>query len=759
MFRTSDLEDKTMKGRALIVPICLLFLCSAAKAQQRIYGTVVKKSDHQPMTGAKVKLAGDSLSIHPVATTDSEGRFSFPALSPGNYSVTASADQFYSERVSLTLAPRAVQQVEFELTPLVNVQEQVTVQAVSKLLDETQAATITTIDRNQIDTLPVARRTQLTQIVAPFISSATASHDNLVHLRGNELSLNTFINGVSFFDNPHELFTPGLAPDIIQSVNVITGGFPAEFGNRFGGILDIVTRSGFDANNHGSLTIGGGTSLRNNLAVDFGGHTERFGFFLYAQAFETDRFLNTPEPHAFHDFGTGTRSFAQFDFRPAPDDAIRLLLTGDGTNFELPNTTEDESRRRDFFQRNREQTAVLSWDHVLSRSSALSTSLYERLATSRLLPTSDPVSIQAAGMRNDLTLGAKSDYSLFIGSRHVIKAGIDLMLLRLGENLSFDPREIEVEIEPFDFRQSKTGGQAAAYVQDQVRLASHLTANLGLRYDQYSLVTSGHALSPRINLAYAPGDGRTVFHFAYNRFFSPPPIENLLLSARLGFDGQPPRISRSNHFEAGVSRSILDKLVVRLTGYWRADRNSFETTELANVRVFAPTSFAKGKAYGLEFSTQLAEISRLGLSGYFSYTAQRAFQTGPVVGGFTVETVEAGERNPAAFDEIHTAVAGLTWREHHSGFWTMAALEYGSGTPAALRDSTGNEVSVRLPEFLVANFYFGVDLFRKERRNVSLQLNIENATDRIFRIAKESEFAPIQFSPPRFVSGSLKFRF
>ena len=50
-------------------------------------------------------------------------------------------------------------------------------------------------------------------MITPFVSSAVAGHDNLVHLRGNELSLNTFINGVSFYDNPHQLFTPGLAPE------------------------------------------------------------------------------------------------------------------------------------------------------------------------------------------------------------------------------------------------------------------------------------------------------------------------------------------------------------------------------------------------------------------------------------------------------------------------------------------------------------------------------------------------------------------
>jgi len=733
--------------------------CLAAAGQQRVTGIVTDKDSAHPISAASVKLEGEALAPERATTTDAEGRFSLSVLSPGLYTLTVSADKFYTEQLEFSLAPRATQQVRLELAPIAAVKEQVTVHAESRLVNEAESATATTLSVTQISALPTARKIQLTDIVTPFVSSAVGSHDNLVHLRGNELSLNNFINGVSFFDNPHQLFTPGLSPDIIQSVNVITGGFPAEFGNRFGGILDIVTKTGFDANNHGSLTIGAGDYLRDNVSIDYGGHTERFGYFFYGQAFQSDRFLNTPVPERFRDRGRGSRSFAQLDYRPGANDFFKLILTGDGTNFELPNATEDELRGRDFFQRNREQTALLSWEHIFDSSSAVSTSLYERLAGARLLPTSDPFSIQAGGLRNDITLGAKSDYSLFVGTQHAIKAGIDLALLRLREDFSFDPRDNEIEIEPFDFRGRKTGGQASFYFQDQFKPFKNFTANLGLRYDQYSVVTSAHAFSPRINLAYALNSGHTVLHFSYNRFFAPPPIENLLLSANLGFEGNPPRISRSNHFEAGVTRSVFERLVLRLTGYWRSDKNSFETTELANVRIFAPTTFDRGKAYGVEFSAQLSEIKRTGLSGYFNYTAQRVFQIGPVSGGFADEEVAPGQRGPAAFDQIHTGTAGLTWRERKSGFWASAALEYGSGTPAAFLNDLGEETSVRLPEHFVANFYFGVDLFRKERANLSLQFNVENATDRVFEIAKESEFTPIQFSPPRFLSGSLKLRF
>jgi outer membrane receptor protein involved in Fe transport len=70
--------------------------------------------------------------------------------------------------------------------------------------------------------------------------------------------LNTFINGVSFWENPHTVFSSGVTPDIIQTANVITGGFPAEYGNRFGGVIDVVTKSGLSMNNEGSVTLGVG---------------------------------------------------------------------------------------------------------------------------------------------------------------------------------------------------------------------------------------------------------------------------------------------------------------------------------------------------------------------------------------------------------------------------------------------------------------------------------------------------------------------
>jgi hypothetical protein len=274
-----------------------------ALGQQSIIGRVSSRVTNSPIAGASVKLESPGLAVSVTTVTDSDGRFRVTRIPPGEYTVTVSAPGFYPAAVTLTLVPRAVQPLEFELDPLARITERMEVRAAPLLLDEAQGASIALIESPFEQRLPLARRMHLPDLVSAFVSSAVAGHDNLIHLRGNELSLNMSMNGVSFVDNPHVYFTTGLSPDVIRSFTVITGGFPAEYGNRFGGILDVVTRSGFDEERHGAVTLGVSTRLRHTTAIEYSGHTERFGYFLYGSGFESQRFLNPPEPTAFHDLG------------------------------------------------------------------------------------------------------------------------------------------------------------------------------------------------------------------------------------------------------------------------------------------------------------------------------------------------------------------------------------------------------------------------------------------------------------------------
>jgi outer membrane receptor protein involved in Fe transport len=91
-----------------------------------------------------------------------------------------------------------------------------------------------------------------------------------VHIRGHEVALNPMINGVSFWENPHALFSGGLSPTVVDTANVMTGGFSAEYGNRFGGVVDIVTKSGSTLPGAGSLMVNAGQAGRRSASGEYG---------------------------------------------------------------------------------------------------------------------------------------------------------------------------------------------------------------------------------------------------------------------------------------------------------------------------------------------------------------------------------------------------------------------------------------------------------------------------------------------------------
>src|SRR5438045_9674524 len=99
---------------------------------------------------------------------------------------------------------------------------------------------------------------------------ASQSHDNFINVRGNEFSLHEFINGVSFLDNAQAQFSPGVSPQIFEAVDLMTGGFTPEYGNRFGGVLDITTRSGRSFNGHGDVNARGATVDNHHLNAYYG---------------------------------------------------------------------------------------------------------------------------------------------------------------------------------------------------------------------------------------------------------------------------------------------------------------------------------------------------------------------------------------------------------------------------------------------------------------------------------------------------------
>ncbi len=563
--------------RALRVLALSAASAAAAFAQQSIVGTVTDAVTAHPIQQASIRVVGRAMHVDHSVLSRLDGEFSVLNLPPGQLQVSITKDGYLTEQLALSLEPRQHVNLDVLLRPAVADHETIQVTGSVELLDPSRAQTAVSLSRSQLDRLPAAHQRDIPRLVAQLVPGAIVGHDNFIHLKGNELSIHQFIDGVAFLDNANMHFTPGSAPQVIESVNVITGGMAAEFGNRLGGVLDIVTKSG--RNFHGgSATLGGGTILARNAAFEYGMGRRKWDFYAFTSGFSDGRYLNPAQQREIHDLGYGSRSFLKLGYNPDDNDRLSLSVSASGANFELPNTTEELLAGRDALRRTREGSTILRWQRTLSPTALITTSLYNRYVSDRLAGTTDPVTPLGNAFRRTGTSGAKIDLLVNKG-RHMIKTGVEAVVYSLNEDLHFDPRDSpdehedevgqaafasraalpfrrppaisfspdaflgtalppvirsEAGLPPLDFRGRRRGGQGSFYIQDQFSPFRNFTVHAGIRYDRYSVVVTEDLWSPRIGLSYHIPKTGTVVRAIYNRYFVPPPLEYIQLGSALG---------------------------------------------------------------------------------------------------------------------------------------------------------------------------------------------------------------------------------
>src|SRR5437667_2382527 len=744
-----------MRSGCLRVAFLMLWITGAASAQSPNEGTV-RDSSGRPVPGASVVLQHEDGRTVATALGDSDGKFRLPPVGAGAYTLKVQAAGYYVSAYDFVLRPRQVLSLNVDLQKLAAVQQKVEVHANYLSVDPEKTGSSYTFTRRDLERLPEPLIESTNDLVNNLMPGASDSHDNFLAVRGTEFSLHEFINGVSFLDNTQPQFSPGVSPQIFETVDLMTGGFTPEYGNRFGGVLDITTRSGAELGGHGDLNFRGATVDNYDLNADYGGQIGKFGYYLFVDGFTSSRYLDPPEPEELFDFGKGARATMQLDWRANNKDSFKMLVMAGGTNFQQPNITDDQEIGRDAQRHVRQQTGILTWLHTFSPETLLSTSLYERTGSDRVLPTTDPVTPYSIASRAPLTLGIKSDLSAYWHG-HCIKAGVDLVRLRELESFFFDSRG-DPDVFPA-FSGGLKGGQAGAYVQDHFSPVHNLTVDLGLRYDYFDLVDTAVQVSPRVGLAYHFNQTKSVLHLAYNRYFSPPPIEYSLLASFIGNHAVDPdqrvgtvRAYTQNYFEVGWAQELHPQVSLELNAYLHTGHNSFENHEISISRIFVPINFHSARSQGAELVMSLRQLERRGISGRLQYALTKTYFYGPITGGFAGdEPLVAGERIIPAFDQTHTETVQLFYHSRWRGFWAGSAMRYGSGTII--------EHGARLPQHLTADLATGVTLWNTEPRRIDLEFDITNLSNSIYQIAKESEEIPIQYAPSRTVGGSLKFHF
>jgi len=767
---------------------------AAAQSDAIVQGQVIAAGDRSVLPGATVMLQASAGRQPREATTDAEGRFVFTQVAPEQYVVSVGIDGFESRHVVITIEPREVRMLSLALdVARLNVDVRVT--AEDRPLPATHSPSSTMLTSERMERMPMFARSSLPDAIVTSAPGMIRGHDDFVHVRGEEIALNPIIDGVAFWENPHAMFSAGVSPDIIETANVMTGAFPAEYGNRFGGVVDVATRSGLRMHERGSATFSVGDEGRRHAAADVGGRHGAFGYFLSAATISSHRFLSAPDAEAIHDSGSAAHGFARLDWSGVRGGALNVVAMGDAADAQIPKTPLDAELRPDASaeQHARQQTVTFGWTRAWS-TSVVDATAYQRWSRLDLSPAAGPLAAHASLRRGVLTVGAKADATRITG-RHALKAGVDAVALRPQEDLDYDYAgyrdlthmlalpHIHVANQRIRFDGRDRGGQMSAFAQDDIQLGGRLTGDVGLRVDRHALVIDDTHVSPRVNLAYRAGRG-AVIHASYNHFFVPPPIEGVLSTSagltsqirEIGIALPALRPATENQFEFGGSASP-GPLQLGITGYYRVTDNPVHTIVWPDARIYSYASFDRGRAYGVEAKADVNAFARLGLGGYVNYALGHVKFKNPVTGGFVTEAEHLSDTSwfDAPMDQLHTLTAGATYQEKRSGLWTGLSVEYGSGTPvghggahhhdggeeADHADTAPEGVASRVPGHFTADATIAMDLLRNSTRrpHLTVRFDVTNVANSLFVIARDSEFSPGQHSAPRQLSITAQLRF
>ncbi len=288
--------------------------------------------------GATVNVSNALSGLSRTVVTDARGQASVPNLPVDSYTLAVSHAGFSTESKPVVLQSVVPVVIPVKLA-VGTAANNVTVTAPGGLV-ENSAHYHVDLDRKFFNKIPLeSDSSPLTSLVTLAAPGVAADSNGLLHGLGDHAS-NTFsIDGQNISDQQSKVFSNQVPLAAIQSVQVIEGAPPAEYGDKTSLIVDLTTRSGLGLDHPtGSVIANYGTFGSAYGELDLGTGGEKFGNFFVINGLRTGRFLDAPEFNTLHDKGNEENVWDRVDYKFTDKDSIHLNLNYTRSWFQQPNT-------------------------------------------------------------------------------------------------------------------------------------------------------------------------------------------------------------------------------------------------------------------------------------------------------------------------------------------------------------------------------------------------------------------------------------
>jgi hypothetical protein len=715
---------------------------------------------------------------------DPRGRLAVHLLPFGAYQLHVRQPGF-SPYDALVEVRSPVPQEQHVRLALASVRTQITVNAAATLVDPGSPSSAVQIGSQQIGqrltSLP-GRSVQDLVVAQPgWLYEGNA----VLHPRGSEYQTQFVVDGIPLTDNRSPGEGPEIEADDLDSVSIYTAGYPAEYGRKLGGVVELNTRRQTDPGLHGNLVLSGGSYDTANGYGSLQQTTRNTTLEATASGAHTSHFLNPVVPQNFTNTGTSADFSGRFERDLDSSDRIDFNIRHELSRYLIPNELIQQQAGQIQNGGNSETLGMAAWQRVLSPDSLLNVSGMLRSNQGQLASNTNPTPI-AAFQHDSFSEGyVKATYSLHHGP-HEFKTGVESDSTFLHERFNYaitDPAQFDPGTPPsLAFAGTRPDLEQGAFVQDLLHVR-RWTVAAGLRWDHYQLLLNQNAFSPRLAVSrYIPA-ANLVLHASYDRIFQTPAFENILLSSSAQVQALSPEFlrlpvqpSRGSYFEAGLAQAISTRARLDLNLYRRQAANFADDNQLLNTGVSYPIAFRKAVIYGAETKVQL--VGRGPLAGFASYSYMVGNVWFPVTGGLflgdhvTQALSQLSGHFPDSQDQRNTLATRWQWKFAPRASLTAGAA-YGSGLPFDYGGSEDQALAIYGPQVvsrlnfargrirpsLDVNSSIAVDLYRHESVTMTLRVDGENLNNRLNVLDFGGLFSGNAIAPARSVQARYDVRF
>jgi outer membrane receptor protein involved in Fe transport len=751
--------------------IAVFFLLDAM-AFATIFGSVrgiVHDPQHRPIRGVQLTLKAQNSDWTQSQETNDNGEFVFTSVPIGDYTVTATSKGFQDATQDVVVQSDTSPVLHFQLA-VAGVNESVVVPETVGAATTDSVTPTAMVSRTDIQQTPGADRTNGMEMITDYVPATYMTHD-MLHMMGGH-QVNWLIDGVPI---PNTNIATNLGPQIlprdIDYLEVYSGSYDADYGDRTYGVFNVVPRTGFEREKECDLVLTAGNFYQTDDQISCGGHTQRFAYYGSLNGNRSQYGLETPVPQVVNDAVNGFGGFATFIFNPDPKNQYRLVTSLRRDYYQIPIDPDPNSIGNQVYPSSGlhdaeiepDGYATFSWVHTFDPNKLLTVSPFYHYngADYNGGPNDYPVISTVNQDASYLGMQTALSYNFWKNDLQAGVYGFFQHQYNYFNNVYTDgtPNVPASSI-------GVNGGVVSGFINDKFKITPWFTLITGLRLTQFNASISENATDPRFGAALKIPRLNWIVSGFYGYYYQAPPLVTATGPLLNLANGQNLTFSPL-HGERDIQWQY--SLTIPFRG-WTLSANNYETraenwldhNNIGESNIFWPITWSYALIQGWSVNLRSPDLFHHG-QFHLAYANQIAQATSPITGGLIcpVPVTSACPLDippglaPVDHDQRNTLNLGfnssLPWQTYAS-----TNVYYGSGFTNGLY---GTPQAQYPGPYLPSHTTFDLSIGKTFAEKFTVSANAINVANRRVQLDNSLTFGGFHWNDPRQIYGEVRYRF